>query len=87
MFGNQKGPLFYIVRHCATFSERKTFFKTSSFFPKKSILRFLSLRYSADFGRSRLVFLSVPSGVSQGSMIDPLLLFVNDFAIIVLNSS
>ena len=29
--------------------------KFQVFFPKKSILRFLSLRYSADFRRSRLV--------------------------------
>ena len=30
--------------------------KNSSFFFKKSLMRFLSLRYSADFRRSRLVF-------------------------------
>ena len=41
-------------RHYATFSERKKS-KISSFFPKKNVLRFLSLRYSADFRRSRLV--------------------------------
>ena len=39
---------FYIFRHYATFSERKKSFK-------KSLLRFLSLRYSTDFRRSRLV--------------------------------
>ena len=56
MFINQKGSPFYIFRHCATFSEREKFSKISSFFPKK-VLRFLSLRYSADFRRSRLVYL------------------------------
>ena len=50
----KKGPLFYIFRHCATFSERKFFLKISSFF-QKNVLRFLSLRYSTDFRRSRLV--------------------------------
>ena len=38
--------------HCATFFERKKF----KFFFQKNVLRFLSLRYSADFRRSRLVF-------------------------------
>ena len=47
-----KGSPFYIFRHYATFSERKII---SSFFFKKNVLRFLSLRYSADFRRSRLV--------------------------------
>ena len=32
------------------------FSKISIFFSKKSVLRFLSLRYGADLGRSRLVF-------------------------------
>ena len=50
MFKNQKGPPFYIFRHCAAFSERKIFFQ-------KNVLRFLSLRYSADLRRSRLVLL------------------------------
>ena len=55
MFINQKGSPFYIFRHCATFSERNFFSKISSFFPNKNVLRFLSLRYSADLRRSRLV--------------------------------
>ena len=47
---------FYIFRHYATSFERKIFFKNFNFFSKKSVLRFLSLRYGADFRRSRLVF-------------------------------
>ena len=43
---------FYIFRHYATFFERKKF-KTFTFF--QNVLRFLSLRYSADFRCSRLV--------------------------------
>ena len=39
------------VRH---FPKEKTFSKISSFF-QKNVLRFFSLRYSADFRRSRLV--------------------------------
>ena len=52
-----KGPPFYIFRHYATFSEKN--FKNFKFFFLKSLLRFLSLRYSADFRRSRLVLPSV----------------------------
>ena len=37
------------------------FFKNFKFFSKKSLLRFLSLRYSADFRRSRLV---IPSSTA-----------------------
>ena len=55
-----KGSPFYIFRHYATVSERKKFknFSKNSkkFFLKKSLLRFLSLRYSAGFRRSRLVY-------------------------------
>ena len=54
MFINQKGSPFYIFRHCAAFSERKNFRKFQVFF-QKNVLRFLSLRYSADLRRSRLV--------------------------------
>ena len=46
-----KGPPFYIFWHYATISERKNIQK----FFEKFFLRFLSLRYSADFRRSRLV--------------------------------
>ena len=48
-----KRVLFYFFWHYATFFDRKNS-KISSFFSKK-ISRFLSLRYSADFRRSRLV--------------------------------
>ena len=51
----KKGPLFYIFRYCATFSGRKFFFENFKFFSKKNVLRFFSLRYSADFRRSRLI--------------------------------
>ena len=54
MFINQKGSPFYIFRQYATFFERKNS-KVSSFFSKKNVLRFLSLRFKADFRRSRLV--------------------------------
>ena len=56
---NPKGSPFYIFRHCATFSEKK--FK---FFPK-NVLRVLSLRYSAVFRRSRLVFHKIGSLMNQ----------------------
>ena len=36
----KKGPLFYIFRHCATFSERIFFPKISSFFSKKMFCAF-----------------------------------------------
>ena len=39
----KKGPLFYIFRHCATFSESKIFSKISSFFPKKMFCAFWAL--------------------------------------------
>ena len=38
---------------------KEKIFKNFKFFFKKNVLRFLSLRYSADFRRSRLVFLFV----------------------------
>ena len=37
---------------------KEIFFQKFMFFSKKNFLRFLSLRYGADFGRSRLVHLS-----------------------------
>ena len=37
------------------FFKRKNFSKITSFFPKTNVLRFSSLRYGADFRRSRLV--------------------------------
>ena len=45
---------FGTVRH---FPKEKYFRKLQVFFPTKNVLRFLSLRYSADFRRSRLVLL------------------------------
>ena len=51
-----KGSPFYIFRHYATFSERKNIQKIQVFF-QKNVLRFLTLRDSADFRRSRLLFL------------------------------
>ena len=51
------GSLFYIFRHYATFFERKKIFKNFKFFFQKIVLRFLSLRYGADFRRSRLVLI------------------------------
>ena len=57
-----KGSPFNIFRHYATFSERKKS-KISSFFKK---LRILSLRYSADFRRSRLVILTQIQKVLEG---------------------
>ena len=43
MFVNQKGPPFYIFRHCTTFSERKNFSKIPSFFPKTMFCAFWAL--------------------------------------------
>ena len=53
---SKKVPRFYIFRHYAKFFERKKF-KNFKFFPEKKVLRFLNLRYSTDFRRSRLVCL------------------------------
>ena len=55
MLINPEGSPFYIFRHYATFFERKQFFQKFQFFSKKNLLRFSSLRYGADFRRSRLV--------------------------------
>ena len=54
MLINPEGPPFYIFRHYATFFERIFFQKFQVFF-QKIVLRFLSLRFGADFRRSRLV--------------------------------
>ena len=37
VFINQKGPPFYIFRHCATFSERNFFLENFKFFSKKKM--------------------------------------------------
>ena len=54
MLINPEGSPFYIFRHYATFFERKKF-QNFHFFFQKNVLRFLSLRYGADFRRSHLV--------------------------------
>ena len=54
VYKSKRGPPFTFFRHCATFSERIFFQKFQVFF-QKNVLRFLSLRYSADLRRSRLV--------------------------------
>ena len=50
-------PLLHFSALC-DFFWKKIFFQKFQFFFKKSVLRFLSLRYGADFRRSRLVFFS-----------------------------
>ena len=59
MFVNKsrRVPLLHFSALC-DFFWKKIFFKNFNFFSKKSVLRFLSLRYGADFRRSRLVELS-----------------------------
>ena len=47
-------PLLHFSALC-DFFWKKNFFQKFQFFSKKSVLRFLSLRYGADFRRSRLV--------------------------------
>ena len=55
MFGNQKGsPLLHFSALCDIFRKKKFFRKFQVFF-QKNVLRFLSLRYSADF-RSPVLF-------------------------------
>ena len=53
LINTERSP-FYIFRHYATFFQRKKFQKFQVFF-ERIVLRFLSLRYGADFRRSRLV--------------------------------
>ena len=55
MLINPKGSPFLHFLVLCDFFERIFFSKITSFFPKKNVLRFLSLRYDADFRRSRLV--------------------------------
>ena len=50
-------PLLHFLALC-DFFWKKNFFQKFQFFSKKSVLRFLSLRYGADFRRSRLVCVS-----------------------------
>ena len=47
-------PLLHFSALC-DFFWKKNFFQKFQFFSKKSVIRFLSLRYGADFRRSRLV--------------------------------
>ena len=59
MLIHHKGsPLLHFSALCDFFL-KEFFFKNSCFFPKKIFLRFLSLRYGADFGRSRLVYIKI----------------------------
>ena len=55
MFGNQKGSLHLHFSALCDIFRKKNFFESFKFFSKKNVLRFLSLRYSANFRRSRLV--------------------------------
>ena len=71
MLINPEGSPFYIFRHYATFFERKNIFQKFQFFSKKNLLRFLSLRYGADFRRSRLVTINETTKLS-GSIKDSL---------------
>ena len=48
-------PLLHFSALC-DFFWKKFFFQKFQFFSKKSVLRFLSLRYGAEFRRSRLVY-------------------------------
>ena len=52
-------PLLHFSALCDFFWKKK-FFQKFQFFSKKSVLRFLSLRYGADFRRSRLVLQILP---------------------------
>ena len=54
MLTNPKGPLLHFSALCDFFEKEKE--KISSFF-RKNVLRFLSLRYSADFRHSRLIYI------------------------------
>ena len=54
MLISRRVPLFTFFGTMRHFFERKKF-KNYKFFFQKNVLRFLSLRYSADFRRSRLV--------------------------------
>ena len=65
-----KGTPFYIFRHYATFSVGKNFSKKSIFF-EKNVSDFLSLRYSADFRRSRLVQVDVVEEMCVSSVPRP----------------
>ena len=51
----QKGPPFTFFGTIRLFLKKKLFQKLQVFFPK-NVLRFLSLRYGADFRRSRVLF-------------------------------
>ena len=55
VYKSKRAPLLHFSALCDIFRMKFFFSKISSFFPKKNVLRFLSLRYSADLRRSRLV--------------------------------
>ena len=54
VYKSKRVPLLHFPALCDIF-RKKFFFENFKFFPKKNVLRFLSLRYSADLRRSRLV--------------------------------
>ena len=54
VYKSKKVPLLYFSALCDIFRKRKIF-ENFKFFSKKNVLRFLSLRYRADFRRSCLV--------------------------------
>ena len=58
MLINPEGSPFTFFGTMLLFLKEKIFSKSSSFF-QKIVLRFLSLRYGADFRRSRLVYIIV----------------------------
>ena len=54
VYTSKRDPLLLFSALCNIFRKKKIYGKIKFFF-KKNVLRFLSLRYSADFRRSRLV--------------------------------
>ena len=60
MYGNKsrRVPLLHFSALC-DFFERNNFSKNFKVFFQKNVLRFLSLRYGADFRRSRLIYFGI----------------------------
>ena len=57
VYKSKRVPLLLFSAVCDIFRKKIFFFENFKFFSKKNVLRFLSLRYSADFRRSRLVYI------------------------------
>ena len=57
VYKSKRVPLLHFSALCDIFRKKFFFRKFQIFFPKKNVLRFLSLRYCADLRRSRLVLL------------------------------